>query len=321
MDWSEPPQSVIECSPCKDLSTCVESCVDESIVVKRGWFALTRNDGTQSIFQCKQELACNGTTCNEGYEGPLCGVCNEGYNQDSNGECTSCDETTAFGVLLLVVVVLLAVLLFANIDKWYDAVSTMKTAIDLVRELELQAITKVLVATMQIVTNFAKVLSIPFPEDFQALLKLLAIFRFDISLTLGIGCLYRNSYFTSLGVSFAVVVAIAFVVGATYMYSISRADDELQLRELFEEFDKDGEGITVDAVVMMAEKGSMSASSDQIETMFADADTDKSGRMSFEEFHAAFNAHLGISEILEKARQSKARNDSLGRLFLLVFLL
>jgi Ca2+-binding EF-hand superfamily protein len=65
----------------------------------------------------------------------------------------------------------------------------------------------------------------------------------------------------------------------------------------------------------------MSASSDEVETMFADADTDKSGQMSFEEFHAAFDAHLGISEILEKARQSKARNDSLGRLFLLVFLL
>jgi len=114
-------------------------------------------------------------------------VCDEGYNQDSNGECATCDETTAFGVAILVLVVLLAVLLFANIDKWYDAVSTVKTTIDLVRELELQAITKVLVATMQIVTNFAKVLSIPFPADFRALLKLLAIFRFDISLTLGIG--------------------------------------------------------------------------------------------------------------------------------------
>ena len=87
------------------------------------------------------------------------------------------------------------------------------------------------------------------------------------------------------------------------------------------EFDKDGKGITVDEVVMMAEKMSMSASSDEIETMFADADTDKSGRMSFEEFHAAFNAHLGMGEIVEKARQRKARNDSLGRLFLLVFLL
>jgi hypothetical protein len=248
-------------------------------------------------------------------------VCDEGYNQDSNGECSKCDETTAFGVAILVLVILFIVLLFANIDKWYDTVSTVKATIDLVRELELQAISKVLVATMQIVTNFAKVLSIPFPKDFQALLKLLTIFRFDISLTLGIGCLYRNSYFTSLGLSFAVVVAITFVVGAAYMYSISRADDEHQLRELFEEFDKDGEGITVTEVVMMAEKGSMSASSDAIETMFADADTDKSGRMSFEEFHAAFNAHLGIGEIVEKARQSKARNDSLGRLFLLVFLL
>jgi hypothetical protein len=248
-------------------------------------------------------------------------VCDEGYNQDSNGECATCDETTAFGVAILVLVVLLAVLLFANIDKWYDAVSTVKTTIDLVRELELQAITKVLVATMQIVTNFAKVLSIPFPADFRALLKLLAIFRFDISLTLGIGCLYHNSYFTSLGVSFAAVFVVALVVGATYMYSMSHTNDEHQLRELFKRFDTDGEGITVDVVVAMAEKVSVSAPRDEIETMFVAADTDKSGRMSFAEFQAAFDGHLGIGEILEKARQAKARNDSLGRLFLLVFLL
>jgi hypothetical protein len=221
----------------------------------------------------------------------------------------------------MLAVMLLATLLFANIDKWYDAQSTVKTTIDLVHELELQAITKVLLATMQIVTNFAKVLSIPFPEDFQALLNILAIFRFDISLTLGIGCLYRNSYFTSLGVSFATIFVVVLVVGATYMYSMSRADDEHQLRELFKQFDTDGEGITIDVVVAMAEKVSVSASRDEIETMFVAADTDKSGRMSFTEFHAAFDAHLGVGEILEKARQVKARNDSLGRLFLLVFLL
>jgi hypothetical protein len=252
----------------------------------------------------------------------LCGVCDEGYNQDSNGECAKCGETTAFGVVIVVVFVLLAVLLFATIDKWYDAVSTVKAIIDLARELELQAISKVLVATMQIVTNFAKVLSIPFPQDFQALLKLLAMFRFDISLTLGIGCLYQNSYFTSLGVSFAVVVAVALVVGATFIYSMSRTKDERQLRELFKQFDKDGNGITVDEVVAMAEKVNASAPRDEnIETMFADADTDKSGRMNFAEFQAAFDGHLGIGQVLEKARQVKARNDSLGRLFLLVFLL
>jgi hypothetical protein len=248
-------------------------------------------------------------------------VCDEGYNQESNGECATCDETTAFGVAILVLVMLFIVLLFAKIDKWYDAVSTVKAIIDLVRELELQAIAKVLVATMQIITNFAKVLSIPFSEDFQVLLKLLAIFRFDISLTLGIGCLYRNSYLTSLGVSFAAVFVVALVVGATYIFSMSRANDEHQLRELFKRFDKGSEGMTVDMVVAMADKVSVSASRDEIETMFVAADTDKSGRMSFAEFQAAFDAHLGIGEILEKARQAKARNDSLGRLFLLVFLL
>jgi hypothetical protein len=197
----------------------------------------------------------------------------------------------------------------------------VKAIVDLARELELQSITKVLVATMQIVTNFAKVLNIPFPEDFRALLKFLAIFQFDISLTLGIGCMYHNSYFLSLGVSVAVVAVVALVVGAIYVWSMSQATDERHLREFFAQFDQDGDGITPDVILAMAEKVNVSASEEDVETMFADANTDKNGRMSFEEFRATFDARLGIGKVLAKAHQAKARNDSLGRLFVFVFLL
>jgi hypothetical protein len=314
----------VQCPSCGlYLRDCVTSCANGIITVKPGWFGLTRDDGTTtSVFQCKQQLACNGTACTAGYIGPLCGVCDEGYNQDSRGECTKCEETTtAFGVLTLVALLLLLEILYANFDKWYDSVATVKAIVDLARDLELQAISKVLVATMQIISNFAKVLNVPFPEAFRALLKLLSVFRFDISLMLGIGCFYRNSYFASLFVSFAVVGVVALFVGASYLRSISQSRGERHLRELFATFDEGGDGITADEIVAMADKVSLTTPRAEIETMFAQADTDKNGRMSFEEFCNAFESSLGIGMFLEKARLAKARNDSLGRLFLLVFLL
>ena len=175
---------------------------------------------------------------------------------------------------------------------------------------------------MQIITNFAKVLNVTFPEDVRALLKALDIFRFDLSMTIGIGCLYNDSYFTSLGASFGLVVVVVLVVGATYLLSSSRiVNEKTNLRKIYAEFDEDGEGIVVGQVQAIAEKLQLLVSKDEIESMFVDADSDGSGRMNFDEFCAAFDANLGIREVMEKALRAKLRRDATGRLFLLIFLL
>jgi len=299
---------------------CVE-CDGGLIAASYGYTPIIRDDDTVSFFSCKYDGACNGTQCVEGFGGTLCGVCDEGYTEESDGACTKCEGTTGLGVVAAIVILLLVVVLFANIEKFYDNAAALKTIVELVRELELQAISKVLVATMQIITSFTKVLNIPFPESFRALLRFLAIFQFDLSLTLGIGCLYNNSYFTSLAVGFVVVIATVLMVCASYLYSVSRASDETHLRDMFAKFDKDGNGIAIAEVLAMVERMQLSTPKAELEAMFADADTDKSGRLDFDEFLAAFGTNLGLGKVLQDTIRAKARNDSLGRLFLLVFVL
>ena len=320
MDYSPPASSLLDCLSCDDLE-CVDGCADQSIDARPGWLRLLRDDGTKSIFQCKQELACNGTRCNEGYHGPLCGACQTGYNLDSEGLCNKCEETTWLGVAILAAALLVVAIALCQIERWYGYFATLSTIVELAASLELKAMAKVLVTTMQIVSNFAKVLNIPFPADFRDLLRLLAIFRFDFAFSLGIGCFYSNSYLTSLATSLVTLVVIMIAVGADYLYLKYRATDEAQLRKLFRQFDRDGDGVTGDDIAAMVQKVNATVSKERVKALFADADTDSSGRVDFEEFHAAFDEGLGLGELVRKARQTKALNDSLGRFFLLVFLL
>jgi hypothetical protein len=105
------------------------------------------------------------------------------------------------------------------------------------------------------------------------------------------------------------------------LYSVSRASDETHLRDMFAQFDKDGNGIAIAEVLAMVKRMQLSTPKAELEAMFADADTDKSGRLDFDEFLAAFGTNLGLGKVLQDTIRAKARNDSLGRLFLLVFVL
>eukprot|EP01046_Picozoa_sp_COSAG06_P030543 COSAG06_NODE_2908_length_6105_cov_9.949384_2_plen_1038_part_00 len=321
MDWSEPPLSLQQCLPCEDLE-CVGSCDGGFVDAKPGWLALTRDDNTTSIFECKHPDACTENRCAEGYGGPLCGVCDVGFNQDSEGRCNKCEETTWVGLAVLLAMVFAFVLLLTQIEKWYATISALNTIVELARSMQVQAITKVLVATMQIATNFAVVLNIPFPQGFKALLDLFSFFRFDFSLALGIGCVYRSSYMTSLIVSFAMVVVVMGFMGVDYLYLRFRATDESQLRTLFAQFDKDGNGVTESEIAAMIDKVREAIATDDIRAMFARADVDASGWITFDEFRAAFDdKDVGLGKVLRLAQQAKARDDCLGRLFLIIFLM
>eukprot|EP01043_Picozoa_sp_COSAG02_P043076 COSAG02_NODE_3721_length_6323_cov_3.825353_2_plen_1317_part_00 len=313
----------VHCLSCDSyLSDCVDDCVGESLAIKPGWSVLARSDGTTSIFKCKHELGCTGTACNEGYSGPLCGVCDQGYSQDFDGECARCSETSAFGVAVMLALILFAVLIVINSDKYYESGATIKAVIDLVRELDLQALSKMLVATMQMITTFAKVLNISFPNAFQALIKALGVFRFDIPVMLQIGCLHHNSFFTSLAAHFSIVIVVGLLVGASYLFSLSRATTEHHLSKLYAEIDQDGEEITVGQVKAMAMELKLEASEDEIEDMFMDGSSNSAReRVSFDELCAAFDANPGIRNVLEKTSQAELKGVATGRLFLLVFLL
>ena len=87
----------------------------------------------------------------------------------------------------------------------------------MIKDLHIKAISKIVVATMQIILGFAPVLNIQMPDFFRSFLGIMSIFNFDITVNIGIGCFADSSYATSLATSVALVIAVVALVGAVYV--------------------------------------------------------------------------------------------------------
>ena len=109
---------------------------------------------------------------------------------------------------------------------------------------------------MQIIANLSNVLSITLPTVFADFIDLIASwFRFDILELFSLGCLSSGSYVSSLVVNFILVVVVSLSVGLLYMWEVRQSDREdfgkhsdqhtEHLRALYDQFDVDGQGITV----------------------------------------------------------------------------
>ena len=76
------------------------------------------------------------------------------------------DDATIVGIVTLVS---LAVLV-KTVPIWFNYFTMLQEVVELTRTLELKAISKMLVATMQILGNLSDVLSITLPEIFTSFL-------------------------------------------------------------------------------------------------------------------------------------------------------
>eukprot|EP01045_Picozoa_sp_COSAG04_P010697 COSAG04_NODE_661_length_11448_cov_24.495903_2_plen_138_part_00 len=130
---------------------------------------------------------------------------------------------------------------------------------------------------------------------------------------------------------------VAVAVGLIYlseMRALDRADYRpdneeaaADLRELYEQFDTDGDGIQLDEVQKIVLKIEPSTASEDVERLFKKADADGSGHIDFEEFHAAVSVsddssiQLDLGVLVKKKAQANIRDTATGRLFLVVFLL
>ena len=92
-----------------------------------------------------------------------------------------------------------------------------KARLNMIKDLQIKSISKIVVATMQIILGFAPVLNIQMPDFFRSFLGIMSIFNFDITVNIGIGCFADSSYATSLATSVALVIAVVALVGAVYV--------------------------------------------------------------------------------------------------------
>jgi hypothetical protein len=349
-DFAPTKPALLTCLPCDELAECVDICQAETLEILPGWTLLARTDASVSIFQCKHEEACERRSnvslhdsvpnkppvCAAGYLGVLCGACTKGYQLTSDGGCTACGTTTWVGSAAVTGVVIIGVFMVTQVYKWFDSVTFIEGLLGLIQELQLKAITKIVVATAQIVSSFTPVLNIQMPPIFQKFLDVLSIFNFDISLMIGVGCFSNGSYATSLATSFVLVVVVGVLVGIEYLYEMRKvrretegevADMSAPIRTLFDRFDVDTSGtIELAEMIELVQAIDESATAAQATGLFRRTDTDGDGALDFDEFLAAAtqpaaDGGLDLRAMLNRHQKADVRGNAIGRLFLLVFLL
>eukprot|EP01047_Picozoa_sp_COSAG01_P019293 COSAG01_NODE_1068_length_11878_cov_45.012395_4_plen_1116_part_00 len=327
-DYSKPARFVRECVPCAELNSMgseecvlVNQCNDADFHVRPGWLQIIREDGIRSsVFRCNHETACLNDRCTPGSTGPLCGVCAKDFRRDSSGQCSACGTVTWVGAAVLALILILGFVLLLTVDRWYRYFSTLDAIRGYIGELDLQAITKIVVATGQIIAGFANVLNLEMPYDFQRLLNLLAIFKFDIMSIVGLGCLVDESYANSLAGNVCLVATMIVVSVIIAAVQRNREPSVSKLQQFFQSVDTDGHGLTVDQLVVVMHRVDDSVQRGHVESLFTEADTDGSERLGFDEFYGLYKRESGLGTVIGLARRKRSVNDSLGRLFLLVFL-
>eukprot|EP01045_Picozoa_sp_COSAG04_P011836 COSAG04_NODE_775_length_10405_cov_20.166214_6_plen_1349_part_00 len=173
------------CLPCDKLE-CIADCQGDWLQIDAGWSPAEASGINLPIFTCKYNQSepdlppscprgnvssSGGKPCADGYQDPLCGACDKGFTLKSDGSCASCGGTSLTSATIVGIVTLLAfAVLVKTVPIWFNYVTMLQEIVELTRTLELKAISKMLVATMQILGNLSDVLSIRLPEIFTSFL-------------------------------------------------------------------------------------------------------------------------------------------------------
>jgi hypothetical protein len=288
VDFSSAAKLSTKCQQCGDLE-CIEDCHGQQLTVAPGWSLVANLDGSASVFRCKYEDACpggtvfrNSTGCTRGYTSLLCGVCSPNFAVRSGGECTDCEELSWAGVLLILVCVVIIILLAFNVRVWYNYFTILKDSVQLIQAMELKAIGKILLTTMQLIGGFSRVLNVYLPRLFEGLLDFLSMFDFDLAI--GLGCFTPMEYVPNLVATFAIVAVVVAVNECVYLRQIHAVDKdpgkipEDKRREraqaMFDKFDLDGDGIELHELALIVDKIDPSVGRETVESLFKQADSD-----------------------------------------------
>eukprot|EP01051_Picozoa_sp_SAG22_P008615 SAG22_NODE_666_length_8013_cov_2.524640_7_plen_1400_part_00 len=354
-DYFPPPAALPFCTACSELD-CVTECSGGGhvVVIEQGWSATVQSDGTVAVLECVTDSSSGGcpggetnatvigTACTYGYNGLLCSSCDPDYTWGSDGLCTKCEEWSATGGVLIVVLAILTLFALMNVHAWYGSLTTVQAMVESIKEMEVAAIGKML-ATVQIITALPNVLGIQLPGIFRTFLNMLSVFKFDLMLSPGVGCLTHGKYLPSLVGTVVSVVVVLLAVLVMYMRETSHADSAVDvsrddhteiLKQIYRKFDTDGDGIGEAELVKIVKDLDPGASASTTAAMFKQVDTDSTGRIDFAEFQEAVDSNVdneesddsnavsnGLRGLAVQAQKADVQGVAIGRIFLFVFLI
>ena len=334
-------EAVSICEPCMSMP-CLTECHDSRLTIASGWGTFAAYEQTDvPIFKCgfgcpggEISVGADDTTCVAGYEGVLCNNCAANYAVATDGSCTFCEQGASWkGITIFIVCCVLIGVLALQVKKYY----TYFSLIILIVESDTKIIIKMIIAAGQIIAGLAGSLNVAMPGVFEGFtISFLSIFRFDLTPLLGLGCMsVGGTYVTSLVATFGIVAAavllcvIHWAVQRSKIHSDDAHDAEKQselLCHMYDKIDVDGKGINVEEVRKMVMKMDPSQS-EGVTKFFAEADTDGSGILDRSQFQAAFtkdnpdDAGLDLAHVIKQTQFAEVRQEAVGRLFLMIFLL
>lgn len=236
--------NLLRCVACPLGADCsVAGSTDASLMPVEGWWRSNKG----SFYTCLKASNCpaavtvgsnHTSVCAQHRSGVLCSTCDEGFQDTaSGGACTSCDDSSAF-LWLSIVLVLLAVAL-TGFAFWYQRrklelmakqQSQSTKQLDDARKHEsipLMPSAKLVVGFLQVVTSVVSSF-LALPSIFVSVMSVFAFINFDFVPWASIHCLFGIDFYTKIYIActypvgvlsllvLCVVVPIAFINKTDY---------------------------------------------------------------------------------------------------------
>ena len=111
--------------------------------------------------------------------------------------------------------------------------------------------------------RLAGILNVELPKFFKNFVSMFVqAFRFDFTVTIGLGCIVDGSYIPSVLANVGLVVMVLVAVAVVHVYRMRKiakghTNEEAKkenLKMMFMKFDKDGDGIEIEEMLEICEK-------------------------------------------------------------------
>ena len=171
--------------------------------------------------------------------------------------------------------------------------------------------------------------------------------------SLGIGCLLDGTFFPALAANICLVGGIIVLELIHFKWEaahieknaskLTEEENKMRVRRIYDRFDLDGEGVSLEEVILIVKSIDPNIPPEQVEDLFNEADADGGGVLSFEEFFNAVTEppdhpeekrkrsikklgrkqgeKLNLAVLVKKQQRAETKAAAAGRIFLLAFLL
>ncbi|CAN0083900.1 unnamed protein product, partial [Laminaria digitata] len=158
--------------------------------------------------------------CRNGYEGPYCSICSDGHATSFGFACEKCSGI-AGGIVLTVVLIVFVLIGAAGVASY-----TMSSKLEgdgrgpierLTRFVPLHSI-KIVIAALQIVTQFTAIANVTYPHVYQRFLDAVNVLNFDLGWIsqMSVGCVFDIGIHGRLLIATIGPIIAAMFLGLTY---------------------------------------------------------------------------------------------------------